>query len=114
LKRRHILPIWQAFIHEAHEHYLHIEEPLGRFVQAARHGGVQGHSPDQRVTVLRKRNVKIKELKPVGNYAVRIVFDDGHDTGLYAWPYLQTLDAEREKRWAEYLSALAVKGLSRG
>ena len=75
---------------------------------------VQGHSPDQRVTVGRKRNVKIKELRPVGNYAVRIVFDDGHDTGLYAWSYLQTLDQEREKRWAEYLSALAVKGLSRG
>lgn len=74
---------------------------------------VQGHSPDQRVTVGRKRNVKIKELRPVGNYAVRIVFDDGHDTGLYAWSYLHTLDQEREKRWAEYLSALAVKGLSR-
>ena len=74
---------------------------------------VQGHSPDQRVTVGRKRNVKIKELRPVGNYATRIVFDDGHDTGLYAWSYLQTLDREREKRWAEYLSALAVKGLSR-
>ena len=74
---------------------------------------VQGHSPDQRVTVPRKRNVKIKELRPVGNYATRIVFDDGHDTGLYAWSYLQTLDREREKRWAEYLSALAVKGLSR-
>jgi ATP-binding protein involved in chromosome partitioning len=75
---------------------------------------VQGHSPDQRVTVPRKRTVKIKELRPVGNYAVRIVFDDGHDTGLYAWSYLQTLDSEREKRWAEYLSALAVKGLGRG
>ena len=75
---------------------------------------VQGHSPEQRVTVGRKRNVKIKELKPVGNYAVRIVFDDGHDTGLYAWSYLQTLHTERDKRWAEYLSALAQKGLSRG
>jgi ATP-binding protein involved in chromosome partitioning len=74
---------------------------------------VQGHSPEQRVTVGRKRNVKLKELRPVGNYAVRIVFDDGHDTGLYAWPYLQTLDRERETRWAEYLSALAIKGLSR-
>jgi ATP-binding protein involved in chromosome partitioning len=74
---------------------------------------VQGHSPDQRVTVGKKRNVKIKELKPVGNYAVRIVFDDGHDTGLYAWSYLQTLHAERDKRWAEYLSALAQKGLGR-
>ena len=47
---------------------------------------VQGHSPEQRVTVGWKRNVKIKDLRPVGNYAVRIVFDDGHDTGLYAWP----------------------------
>ena len=75
---------------------------------------VQGHSPSQRVTVGKKRNVRIKELKPVGNYAVRIVFDDGHDTGLYAWSYLQTLDTERDKRWAEYLSSLAQKGLSRG
>ena len=75
---------------------------------------VQGHSPEQRVTVGKKRNVKIKELKSVGNYAVRIVFDDGHDTGLYAWSYLQTLDRERDKRWAEYLSSLAQKGLSRG
>jgi ATP-binding protein involved in chromosome partitioning len=75
---------------------------------------VQGHSVEQRVTVGKKRNVKIKELKSVGNYAVRIVFDDGHDTGLYAWSYLQTLHTERDKRWAEYLSALAQKGLSRG
>jgi ATP-binding protein involved in chromosome partitioning len=75
---------------------------------------VQGHSPEQRVTVGWKRNVKIKDLRPVGNYAVRIVFDDGHDTGLYAWTYLQTLHDERDKRWAEYLSELAVKGLSRG
>jgi ATP-binding protein involved in chromosome partitioning len=75
---------------------------------------VQGHSPEQRVTVGRKRNVRIRELRPVGNYAVRIVFDDGHDTGLYTWAYLQTLNDERDARWAEYLSALAVKGLSRG
>ena len=75
---------------------------------------VQGHSPEQRVTVARKRTVKIKDLKPVGNYAVRIAFDDGHDTGLFTWPYLQTLHTERDKRWAEYLSSLAQKGLSRG
>ena len=74
---------------------------------------VQGHSPQQRVTVAKKRNVKIKDLTPVGNYAVRIAFDDGHDTGLYTWSYLKTLDRERDKRWAEYLSALAQKGLSR-
>jgi ATP-binding protein involved in chromosome partitioning len=75
---------------------------------------VQGHSPAERVTVPRKRNVKIKDMRPIGNYAVRIVFDDGHDTGLFTWDYLRTLDAERETRWAEYLSALAQKGLSRG
>jgi ATP-binding protein involved in chromosome partitioning len=73
---------------------------------------VQGHSPDQRVTVPRKRNVRIRELRPVGSYAVKIVFDDGHATGLYAWSYLETRD--RDKLWAEYLSELAVKGLSRG
>jgi ATP-binding protein involved in chromosome partitioning len=75
---------------------------------------VQGHSPEQRVTVARKRNVKIRDLQPVGNYAVRIVFDDGHSTGLYTWSYLQTLHAERDARWAEYLSELAAKGLGRG
>jgi ATP-binding protein involved in chromosome partitioning len=75
---------------------------------------VQGHSPEQRVTVGRKRNVKIRDLQPVGNYAVRIVFDDGHNTGLYTWSYLQTLHDERDTRWAEYLSELAAKGLSRG
>ncbi|MCL4766966.1 MAG: iron-sulfur cluster carrier protein ApbC [Hyphomicrobiaceae bacterium] len=75
---------------------------------------VQGHSPDQRVTVARKRNVKIKELRPIGNYAVRIVFDDGHDTGLYAWSYLELLGREKEQRWAGYVRELEQKGLSRG
>jgi ATP-binding protein involved in chromosome partitioning len=75
---------------------------------------VQGHSPDQRVTVPNKRNVKIRELRPVGNYAVRILFDDGHHTGLYAWSYLDQLGREKDKRWAEYLAELKAKGLSRG
>jgi ATP-binding protein involved in chromosome partitioning len=75
---------------------------------------VQGHSPEQRVTVARKRHVKIKELQPVGNYAVRIVFDDGHNTGLYAWSYLELLGREKDQRWAEYLKELDQKGLSRG
>ncbi len=75
---------------------------------------VQGHSADQRVTLGKKRNVKIKELQPVGNYAVKIVFDDGHNTGLFAWPYLDQLGREKDARWAEYLAALEAKGLSRG
>ena len=74
---------------------------------------VQGHSPDQRVTLGKKKNVKIRDLKPIGNYAVRIGFDDGHDTGLYAWNYLQLLHTERESRWAQYLKELEQKGLSR-
>jgi ATP-binding protein involved in chromosome partitioning len=75
---------------------------------------VQGHSPEQRVTVGKKRNVKIRDLQPVGNYAVKIVFDDGHDTGLFTWPYLQLLGKEKAQRWAGYLSELERKGLSRG
>nr|WP_276509974.1 DUF971 domain-containing protein [Hyphomicrobium sulfonivorans] len=75
---------------------------------------VQGHSPDQRVTVGGKRSVKIKDLRAVGNYAVRISFDDRHDTGLYTWSYLQQLGREKEKRWTKYLEELGEKGLSRG
>jgi len=75
---------------------------------------VQGHSPEQRVTVGGKRNVKIKDLRPVGNYAVRIAFDDGHDTGLFTWTYLQQLGREKEMRWKAYLADLEKKGLTRG
>ncbi|HET7447179.1 MAG TPA: DUF971 domain-containing protein [Methyloceanibacter sp.] len=74
---------------------------------------VQGHSPEQRVTVAGKRNVRIARLELVGNYAVRIVFTDGHDTGLYVWEYLRELGEEKEARWQEYLKDLAAKRLSR-
>ncbi|MDX2307030.1 MAG: DUF971 domain-containing protein [Hyphomicrobium sp.] len=75
---------------------------------------VQGHSPEQRVTVGNKKSVRIRELKPIGTYAVRIVFSDGHDTGLFTWDYLRTLGREKDARWAEYLKELAEKGLGRG
>lgn len=74
---------------------------------------VQGHAPEQRVTVPGKRNVAIARLEPVGNYAVRIVFDDGHDTGIFTWNYLHTLGHEKDRRWQDYLDELAAKGLSR-
>jgi DUF971 family protein len=74
---------------------------------------VQGHSPDQRVTVPGKRNVAILKIEPVGNYAVRITFDDFHDTGIFTWNYLHTLGHERDDRWNAYLAELAEKGLSR-
>jgi DUF971 family protein len=74
---------------------------------------VQGHSPEQRVTVPGKRDVAIGRIEPVGNYAVRIVFDDRHDTGIFTWGYLEELGAEKEARWQAYLDELAQKGLSR-
>ena len=74
---------------------------------------VQGHSEAQRVTVAGKKNVRIVRLEPVGNYAVRIVFDDGHDTGLFVWEYLRELGENREARWQAYLQDLAAKRLSR-
>ena len=74
---------------------------------------VQGHSPEQRVTVSGKRDVAIGRIEPVGNYAVRIVFDDRHDTGIFTWTYLRELGEQREERWQSYLDELAGKGLSR-
>ena len=74
---------------------------------------VQGHSPDQRITVPGKKNVGIARIEPVGNYAVRIIFTDGHDTGLYVWEYLRELGEQKDERWQEYLKELAAKRLSR-
>lgn len=74
---------------------------------------VQGHSAAERRTVGGKRDVGISRVEPVGNYAVRLVFDDRHDTGLYSWGYLNRLGRDREALWAAYLSELAEKGLKR-
>ena len=74
---------------------------------------VRGHSPEQRVTVPGKKNVCIVGLDAVGTYAVRITFDDGHDTGLYMWDYLRDLGENQETRFKHYLDELADKGLSR-
>ena len=74
---------------------------------------VKGHGPGQETTVAGKKNVRIRKLDPVGNYAVRIGFDDGHNSGLYTWNYLLKMGAEKEALWTKYLEALAAKGLSR-
>jgi DUF971 family protein len=74
---------------------------------------VQGHSPDERKTVPGKRDVAILEIHPIGNYAVRLVFDDMHSTGIYSWDYLLELGRDRERRWQDYLDELASKRLSR-
>ena len=74
---------------------------------------VQGHGPGDKIIVAERAHVGILDLEPVGNYAVRIKFDDLHDTGLFSWDYLYRLGLEHDKRWRDYLAALAAKGLSR-
>lgn len=74
---------------------------------------VQGHSPSERRTVGGKQNVQILELHPVGNYAIRIVFDDMHSTGIFSWDYLFELGHDRESNWQAYLDELRDKKLSR-
>ncbi len=84
--------------------YLRVESPSAE---------VKGHGPGQEQLVWGKRNVKISRLEPVGSYAVRIVFDDGHSTGLFTWPYLLKLGRERETIWQAYLDKIAAAGFSR-
>ncbi len=84
--------------------YLRVESPSAE---------VQGHSPAERVTVPGKAEVGIQSVDPIGHYAIRIHFDDGHDTGIYTWEYLFQLGQEHDERWARYLEELAVKGLRR-
>lgn len=74
---------------------------------------VKGHGKGQEVTVPGKRNVFITSLEPVGNYAVRIIFSDGHSTGLYSWSLLLELGREQEELWLTYLDKLEAEGLSR-
>jgi len=74
---------------------------------------VQGHSPDERKTVSGKRNVGIMEILPIGNYAVRLVFDDMHSTGIFGWDYLLDLGRNHANYWQGYIDELAAKNLSR-
>lgn len=74
---------------------------------------VLGHGPGQEVLQTGKMGVGITAVKPVGNYALQLVFDDGHDTGLYSWDYLYELCVERESKWQDYLDRLAQAGASR-
>lgn len=74
---------------------------------------VQGHGPGQEVLQFAKENVLVKAVEPIGHYAVRLVFDDGHDTGLFTWKYLYELGSEYEQRWRRYLERLSAYGYER-
>jgi DUF971 family protein len=75
---------------------------------------VRGHSPAEKKTVAGKKDVRIDHVTPVGNYAARLVFDDGHDSGLYTWDYLFDLGRNFATHWQNYLDELAAKHLDRG
>lgn len=85
--------------------YLRVESPSAE---------VQGHAPQERQFIPGKRDVKITAIEPVGHYAARIIFDDGHDSGLYTWGWLRDLGREHESKWGAYLHGLAAQGLRRG
>jgi DUF971 family protein len=74
---------------------------------------VQGHGPGQKKIVAGRRHVSILEIEPVGHYAIRLTFDDLHDTGIFSWEYFLELGAHRDARWQAYLAALSTNGLSR-
>lgn len=84
--------------------YLRVESPSAE---------VQGHGPSQKITVAGRRHVGIRQIEPVGNYAVRLIFDDLHDTGIYSWRFLHELGREYDVRWRDYVAALEAKGLTR-
>jgi DUF971 family protein len=84
--------------------YLRVESPSAE---------VQGHGPGQKVLVGGRRHVGIADIETVGNYAIRIIFNDLHDTGIFSWRYLYQLGREYEERWPEFVSALEAAGLSR-
>lgn len=74
---------------------------------------VRGHSPGQEVLQTGKENVNITGIEPVGNYAIKLIFSDGHDTGLYSWDYLYDLARNYEALWLEYLGRLSMAGIQR-
>ena len=84
--------------------YLRVESPSAE---------VQGHNPAEKQIVSGRRLVGITGIEPVGNYAVRLIFDDLHDTGIYSWRYLHELGREQDERWQKYLTALDERGLGR-
>lgn len=84
--------------------YLRVESPSAE---------VQGHGPNERKTVAGKAHVGIGGADPIGHYAIRIRFTDGHDSGIFTWAYLHKLAREHPQRWQAYLEALAAKGLKR-
>ncbi|MEM7762576.1 MAG: DUF971 domain-containing protein [Pseudomonadota bacterium] len=90
--------------HDLSFEYLRVNSPSAE---------VRGHHPDQAILQHGKRQVRIVRIEPVGHYALKLFFSDGHQTGIYSWDWLRILGEEHDARWAEYLNALSTAGLSR-
>ncbi|MGQ0799706.1 MAG: gamma-butyrobetaine hydroxylase-like domain-containing protein [Pseudomarimonas sp.] len=84
--------------------YLRVESPSAE---------VQGHGPSQKILVGGKRNVNVMKIESVGQYAILLRFNDGHDTGIYSWRLLHELGREQAERWDKYLAAMAAAGMER-
>jgi DUF971 family protein len=93
-----------GFLAKLPAEYLRVESPSAE---------VQGHTPDQRQLVAGKHDVAITQIEPTGNYAIRLIFSDGHETGIFSWEYLHRLGREHTQRWAAYEKRLAEAGKSR-
>lgn len=103
-KKTLIVAFDDGVTHELPAEYLRVYSPSAE---------VRGHGADERQIVPGRRYVGIIEIEPVGNYAVRIHFDDLHNTGLFTWAYLRELGDMRAQWWKQYLSELETRGLSR-
>jgi DUF971 family protein len=96
--------------YENGEHYTLDFEYLRVFTPSAE---ARGHGPGQETLQTGKRNVNVERIEPVGSYAVRLVFSDGHDSGLYSWDLLHNLGKHHDELWADYLKQIEGQGLSR-
>jgi DUF971 family protein len=102
--RRLIISFDDGFQFDLSFEYLRVSSPSAE---------VKGHGPGQETLQTGKESVRVTAIEPVGHYAVRLVFDDGHDTGLYTWKYLYELGTEQESRWQAYLDRLKAAGYAR-
>ena len=99
-----------AITYHAQERTLELKYPESEVVQLAE---VRGHSEDQRVLQTGKKQVGIDKIEAIGNYAIRITFSDGHDTGIFSWEYLRELIDNEDQNWQSYLQELAAANASR-
>jgi DUF971 family protein len=103
-KRRVLVLGYGEKMHELSFEFLRVYSPSAE---------VRGHGPGQEVLQVGKRNIDINELEPVGMYAIRPTFSDGHNSGIYSWDYLHKLCADKENAWKEYLARIEKAGASR-